>query len=168
MGRAGGVNLVSYWLRSLPPCCRLNRTRVNVFCRLPAAARGWVFRSLLGSVRARREMIVAQFLLREIMLAFIGKNERSFRFGARRSDNLLWFPEPWALWSAAICNMSLGRVRGAPQSEKPKEPTAIESGEDCPNASRRSASNISLCNKSHKLSPFKRNCTRIISHSSLS
>ena len=50
------------------------------------------------------------------------------------------------------------------KSEKPKEPTAQESGEDESNASRRTANNISLCNKSQPFSPFKRNCTRIISH----
>ena len=30
---AGGVKLIPYWLRSSPPCCKLNRTRGRVCCQ---------------------------------------------------------------------------------------------------------------------------------------
>ena len=70
MDRAGGVNLVSYWLRSSPPWFRLNRTRGKVLRRFPAAARGLVLRLVSYSAGAGREMILVQFLLRERMVGF--------------------------------------------------------------------------------------------------
>ena len=120
------------------------------------------------------------------MYAFIGKNERSLRFVASvrmihrhpLSRGLLGLSR-WGRtsrratpaarlirgdFSTRIVAASVIVLSSCCKSEQSKEPTAQGSGEDCPNASRRTASNISLCNKSHKLSPLKRNCTRIIFH----
>ena len=48
--RAGGINLLSYWLRSSPPCIRLEGTRGYGFCHYTAAARGLVFRLMVAFV----------------------------------------------------------------------------------------------------------------------